>query len=82
MLRLYTEFSLQKTRFVILNFFKIKLFILKRRFFFYFVPLICRFLNSETSLNFSSLIGEILVKTQNFDSYDVIRQLNDAKLIC
>ena len=40
--------------------------------FFYFVPLICRFLNSETSLNFSSLIGEIFLKTQNFDSYDVI----------
>ena len=31
-----------------------------------------RFFNSETSLNFSSLTGEILVKTQNFDSYDVI----------
>ena len=28
MLRLYTEFSLKKTRFVILNFFKILLFIL------------------------------------------------------
>ena len=72
MLRLYTEFSLKKTRFVILNFFKILLFILKRRFSFYFLPLICRFLNSETSINFSSLTGEIFVKTQNFDSYDVI----------
>ena len=72
MLRLYTEFSLKKTRFVILNFFKILLFILKRKFSFYFVPLICRFLNSETSINFSSLIGEIFVKSQNFYSYDVI----------
>ena len=72
MLRWYTEFSLEKTRFVILNFFKILLFILTRKFSFYFVPLICRFLNSETSINFSSLIGEIFVKTQNFDSYDVI----------
>ena len=71
MLRLYTEFSL-KTRFVILNFFKILLFILKRKFSFYFLPLICRFLNSETSINFSSLTGEIFVKTQNFDSYDII----------
>ena len=72
MLRLYTEFSLKKTRFVILNFFKILLFILKWKFFFYFVPLVCRFLNSETSINFSSLIGKIFVKTPNFDSYDVI----------
>ena len=72
MLRLYTEFSLKKTRFVILNFFKIVLSILKRTFSFYFVTFICRFLKLETSLNFSSLIGEIFVKTQNFDSYDVI----------
>ena len=72
MLRLYTEFSLKKTRFVILNFFEILLFILERKFSFYFIPLICRFLNSETSISFSSLIGEIFVKTQNFDSYDVI----------
>ena len=72
MLHLYTEFSLKKTRFVILNFFKILLFILTRKFSFYFVPLICRLLNSETSINFSSLISEILVKSQNFDSYDVI----------
>ena len=71
MLRLYTEFSFAvKTRFVILNFFKIMLFILKRMF--YFVPFICRFFSSETSLNFCILIGEIFVKTQNFDSYDVI----------
>ena len=68
MFRLYTE----KTRFVILNFFKTLLFLLKRKFSFYSVPLICRFLNSKTSINFSSLIGEIFVKTQNFDSYDVI----------
>ena len=73
MLRLYTEFSLKKTPFVILNFFKVLLFILKSKCFFYFVPFICRFfLNSETSLNFSSLTGEIFVKSQNFDSYDVI----------
>ena len=39
---------------------------------FYFVPLICRFLNSETSINFSSLICEVFVKTQKFDSYDII----------
>ena len=69
---LYTEFSLITTPFVILNFFKILLFILKRKFF-YFVPFTCRFFfNTETSLNFSSLTGEIFVKTQNFDSYDVI----------
>ena len=63
----------EKIRFVILSFFKILLFILKRKFSFHFVPFICRFfLNSETSLNFSSLTGEIFVKTQNFDSYDVM----------
>ena len=67
MLRLYTEFSLKKH-----TFFKILLFILKRKFSFYFVPLICCFLNSETSINFSSFIGEIFVKTQNFESYDAI----------
>ena len=71
MLRLHWIFA-EKTRFVILNFFKIQLFILKRTFSFYFVPFICRFLNSETSLNFSSLTGEIFVKLQIFDSYDVI----------
>ena len=73
MLRLYTEsIFTEKIRFVILNFFKILLFILKRKFSFYFVPLICRFLNSETSMNFCSLISEIFVKAQNIDSYDVI----------
>ena len=30
------------------------------------------FFNLETSLIFSSLIGEIFVKAQKFDSYDVI----------
>ena len=72
MLRLYTEFSLKKTRFVIINFFQKLLFVLKRKFYFYFVSFICPFFNSETSLSFSSLTGEICVKTQNFDSYDVI----------
>ena len=74
MLRLYTEFSLKKTRFVILNFFKTLLFILTRKFSFYFVPggQFVVFLNSETSISFSFLISEIFVKTQNFDSYDVI----------
>ena len=71
MLRLYTEFSLKNT-FFNTQFFKILLFILKRKLSLYFVPLICRFLNSEKSSNFSSLIGEIFVKSQNFDSYDVM----------
>ena len=61
-----------KTRFVILNFFKILLFLLKRKFLLYFVPLMCRFLNSEKSIGFSSLTGDIFVKTQNFDSYNII----------
>ena len=68
MLCLYTE----KTRFVILNFFTIVLFILKKTVFFVFCNIYLSFLKSETSLSFSSLIGEIFVKTQNFDSYDVI----------
>ena len=72
MLRLIHWIFTEKTRFVILNFFKILLFILKSKFFFYFVPFICRFINSKTSVSFSSLIGETFVKTQNFDSYDVI----------
>ena len=45
---------------------------LKWKFSLYFVPFICCFLNLETSLNFSSLIGEFYVNTQNFDSYDVL----------
>ena len=45
---------------------------IKRKFSFYVVPFICCIFNSETPLNFSSLIGEICIKTQNFDSYDVI----------
>ena len=72
MLRLYTEFSLKKTRLVILNFFKILLIISKRKFSFYFVPFIYRSFNSDISLSFSSLIVKIFVKTQNFDGYDTI----------
>ena len=46
---------------------------LKRKFSFYFLPFICRFfLNSETSLSFASLTREMFVKSQNFNSYDVI----------
>ena len=68
MLRLYTEFLLKKARFVILNFFKILLFILKRKFSFLFCTVyLLLFFNSETSLNFSSVTGEIFVKTQNFE---------------
>ena len=43
-----------------------------KEFSFYFKLFICLFLKSEMSLNFSTLIGEIFVKTQNFYSYDVI----------
>ena len=62
----------EKALFVMLNFFKILLFILKRKFSFHFVLFICRFFKSETSLNFSTLINKIFVKTPNFDSYDFI----------
>ena len=62
MLRLYPGIFAEKTRFVILKFFKILLFILKRKFYFYFVPFICRFYIPAMSLNFSSLLGEIFVK--------------------
>ena len=58
--------------FVILNFFKILLFILKRKFSFHSVPFICRLFKSERSPNFSILISKIFVKTENFNSYDVI----------
>ena len=44
------------------------IYIKKEVFFLFCTVLFVVFLNSETSLNFSSLIGEILVRTQNFDS--------------
>ena len=64
--------SAEKTPFVILNFFKIQLFILKRKISFHCVPFICQRFKSETSPNFSILISKIFVKTKKFDSYDVI----------
>ena len=64
--------SAEKTLFVIGNFFKILLFILKRKFFFHCVPFICRLFKSAKSPNFSTLISRIFVQTGNFDSYDVI----------
>ena len=62
-----------KTHFVTLNLFKkTVIYIKKGSFLFILYHLFVIFFNSETSLNFSSLIGKIFVKTQNFDSYDVI----------
>ena len=65
----------EKTCFVILNFFKIIILILKGKSF-HFVLFVSRFLSqkplfikSETFLRLSS---KIFVKTPNFDSYDVI----------
>ena len=73
MLRLYTEFSLKKHAFVMLNFFlKTTVIYIKKEVLFLFSTVYLSFLNSETSLNFSFFICEIFVKTQNFDSYDVI----------
>ena len=71
MWRLNIELSL-KTRFVIFNFFKILLYIVKRKFSLYFVLFIYRLFKSETFLSFSTLIKKIFAKTHNFDSYDVI----------
>ena len=72
MLRLYPGIFAEKTRFVILKFFKILLFILKRKFYFYFVPFICRFYIPAMSLNFSSLLGEILTVMASITVNDVI----------
>ena len=54
------------------KFFKILLFVLKIKFSFQFVSFICRFLKSETSVNFSNFYRQDFVKIQNFDGYDVI----------
>ena len=70
MLRLYTEFSLKNT--VCNTQFLWNTIIYIKKNVFFFVLFICRFLKSEMSLNFFSLTSEIFVKTQNFDSYDVI----------
>ena len=51
-----------ETRFVQLKFFTILLFVLKRKISIQFLSFICRFLKSETSLNFS-----------NFDRQDFVR---------
>ena len=67
--------SAEKTVFVILNFFKIMLFILKKKFYFYNVQFISRLFKSKTSPNFSILISKIFVKNENFElwrHYDVI----------
>ena len=61
-----------ETRFVKLKFFKILLFVLKRKFYFQFLSSICRFLKSETFLNISNFDRQDFVKTQNFDGYDAI----------
>ena len=71
-MRFDLQLSLKKIHFVIIYFFTILLFILKRKFSFYFVPFICRVFKSETFLNFSSLIRNISVETQIFYSYDII----------
>ena len=61
-----------ETRYVQLKFFKLLLFVLKIKFSFQFMPFICRFLQSETSLNFSNFDRQDFVKIQNFDGYDVM----------
>ena len=61
-----------ETRYVQLKFFKILLFILRIKYYFQFISFICRFLKSETSLNFSNFDRQDFVKIQNFDGYDVI----------
>ena len=48
------------------------IFILKRKFSFHFAPFNFTFFKSEMSLNFTTLISKIFVKSQNFDNYDVI----------
>ena len=58
----------EETRFVQFEFFKILLFVLKRKFSLQFVSFICRcFLKSETSLNFSNSYPQDFVKAQNFE---------------
>ena len=55
-----------------LKFFKILLFVLKIELSFQFASFTCRFLQSETSLNFSNFDRQDFVKFQNSESCDVI----------
>ena len=88
-MRLEQWTSAEKNLFAILNFFKILLFLLKRKFSFHSVPFICRLFKSETSPNFSILISKIFwkklkiltVMTSFWRNDDVIGQLNYTKLI-
>ena len=66
------ETLIGETSYVQLKFFKIILFVLKIQFFFQFVLFICRFLKSETSLDFFNFDRQDLLKIQNFNTYDVI----------
>ena len=54
------------------NFSKFYFFISKIKFSFQFVPFICRFLKSETTLNFSYFNRQDFEIMQIFDGYDVI----------
>ena len=60
------------THYAQLKFFKILSFVLKGTVSFQSVSFICRFLKSETSLNFPNFDRQDFVKIQNFDGYDVI----------
>ena len=54
------------------NSLKITLFVSKIKISFQFVSFICRFLQSEKSLNFSNFDRQDLVKIQDIDGSDVI----------
>ena len=71
-MRFQHKTSTGETRYVQLKFFKILLFILRMKYYFQFISFSCRFLKSETSLNFSNFDRQDFVKIQNFDGYDVI----------
>ena len=71
-MRFQPETLTGKTRYVQLKFSKILLFLLRIQISFQLVSFICRFLKSETSLNFSNFGRQDFVKIQNFDGYYVI----------
>ena len=71
-MRFQPETLTGETRYVQLKFSKILLFLLRIQISFQLVSFICRFLKSETSLNFSNFDRQDFVKIQNFDGYDII----------
>ena len=68
---LNTELSLKNDCYT--QFFKILLFVLRRKFSFHFVSFLCRFFKLETSLNFCTFISKIFLKFIHSFIYFAVR---------